>query len=88
MKKIAFTAVNLVINSVQVRTQDQVTSAPGATTPTVEKVNYLNVSGVFPELGNLGFYKDFPITDTELAAGNYLALAEKFIKADFAKTTA
>lgn len=85
MKKIAFTSVNLVINSVQVRSQEQGTAAVAGATP-AEKQHFLNVNGVFPELGNLGFYRDFPITEAEAVGQIPLVLAEKLIKAEFAKT--
>lgn len=86
MKKITFTSVNLVINSVQVRAQEQGPAAAGATS--TEKQHFLNVSGTFPELGGLGFYRDFPITEAEATSAVPLTLAEKLIKAEFAKFAA
>lgn len=88
MKKITFSSVNLVINSVQVSAREQGqgpataagTASTGATTQ-----HFLNVNGSFPELGGLGFYRDFPITEAEATGQVPLVLAEKLIKAEFAK---
>ena len=82
MKKIVFTEVGLLVNSFQVRSQDQ-PSLEGKVT----KQYFLSVNGSFPELGNLGFYKDLPITEAEALGGVSIAFVEKAIKADFSKTS-
>ena len=87
MKKITFTSVNLVINSVQVRVQEQGPGAVAGAT-SAEKQHFLNVNGSFSELGGLGFYRDFPITEAEATGQVPLVLAEKLIKAEFAKFAA